>query len=141
MASSDDDALRWAGDDDRLTTSAPLNPPRRTSQAKPDPSGSELTEQNGLSSLALVSMGIFAGIYLLFSVAWLITALRNPTAIADPLGNTMFQLGMWLSVASPALWFIAVVVIWKNMGVVKQMLWLATGVVVLIPWPYISWAG
>lgn len=141
MASSEDDALSWAGDEDRLTTSAPLESTRRKSQKTPESSGSEQTENKGLSSLALVSMGVFAGIYLLFSVAWLITALRNPTAIADALGNTMFQLGMWLTVAAPSLWFIAVVVIWKKMGVVKQMLWLTVGVVVLIPWPYISWAG
>lgn len=141
MASSEDDALSWAGDGDRLTTNAPLKSTRRKSQSSPESSDSELAENTGLSSLALVSMGVFAGIYLLFSVAWLITALRNPTAIADALGNTMFQLGMWLTVAAPTLWFIAVVVIWKNMGVVKQMLWLTVGVVVLIPWPYISWAG
>lgn len=141
MASLDDDALRWEGDEDRLTTGEPESPARRTSKTKEESSDSESTEKTGLSSLALVSMGVFAGIYLLFTVAWLITALRNPTAIADVLGNTMFQLGMWLTVLAPALWFIAVVVIWKNMGVLKQMLWLTVGVVALIPWPYISWAG
>jgi hypothetical protein len=141
MASLDDDALRWEGDEDRLTTGAPESPARRTSKTKEESSDSESTEKTGLSSLALVSMGVFAGIYLLFTVAWLITALRNPTAIADVLGNTMFQLGMWLTVLAPALWFIAVAVIWKNMGVLKQMLWLTVGVVALIPWPYISWAG
>jgi hypothetical protein len=141
MASSEDEALSWAGDEDRLTTGAHQKSTRRSSHSSEVTSESESTDKTGLSSLALVSMGVFAGIYLLFTVAWLITTLRNPTAIADPLGNTMFQLGMWLTVAAPALWFIAVVVIWKNMGVVKQMLWLAVGVVVLIPWPYISWAG
>jgi hypothetical protein len=95
----------------------------------------------GLSSAALIGFGIFGGIYLLFSVAWLITALRNPTQIADVLGNAMFQFGLWLAVASPAIWFGAVLYLGKDKKVVTRLLFLLLGVVILIPWPYVSWAG
>jgi hypothetical protein len=148
MSTPEEDALSWAGDDDRLTTGSPLS-------AKRDAGGASSVKKNkpaaeaavpaqlpsGLSSAALIGFGIFAGIYLLFSVAWLITALRNPTEIADVLGNAMFQFGLWLAVATPAIWFGAVLYLGKDKKVATRILFLLLGVVVLIPWPYVTWAG
>jgi hypothetical protein len=146
MSTPEEDALSWAGDDDRLTTGSPLSAKRNAGGASSVkktamPSGSDSPEPAGLSSVALIGFGIFAGIYLLFSVAWLITALRNPTQIADVLGNAMFQFGLWLSVLSPAIWFGAVLYLGKNTKVSTRLLFLLLGVVILIPWPYVSWAG
>lgn len=146
MSTPEEDALSWAGDDDRLTTGSPLSAKRdargASSVKQPNKqSGTDSAEPSGLSSVALIGFGIFAGIYLLFSVAWLITALRNPTQIADVLGNAMFQFGLWLSVLSPAIWFGAVLYLGKNKKVSTRLLFLLLGVAVLIPWPYVSWAG
>ena len=146
MSTPEEDALSWAGDDDRLTTGSPLsaqrNPRGASSVKKPaQQADKNTTEPSGLSSVALIGLGIFAGIYLLFSVAWLITALRNPTQIADVLGNAMFQFGLWLSVLSPAIWFGAVLYLGKNKKVSTRLLFLLLGAVILIPWPYVSWAG
>jgi hypothetical protein len=150
MSTPEEDALSWAGDDDRLTTGSPLSAKRdaggassvkqpRNKSSKNVAGSAELP--TGLSSAALIGFGIFGGIYLLFFVAWLITALRNPTQIADPLGNGMFQFGLWLSVAAPAIWFGAVLYLGKNKKVSTRLLFLLLGVAVLIPWPYVSWAG
>lgn len=146
MSTPEEDALSWAGDDDRLTTGSPLSAKRdargASSVKRPGKQGdTDSAESSGLSSVALIGFGIFAGIYLLFSVAWLITALRNPTQIADVLGNAMFQFGLWLSVLSPAIWFGAVLYLGKNKKVSTRLLFLLLGVAVLIPWPYVSWAG
>ena len=150
MSTPEEDALSWAGDDDRLTTGSPLSAKRdaggASSVKKPRSKTTSATtevadEPQGLSSAALIGFGIFGGIYLLFSVAWLITALRNPTQIADVLGNAMFQFGLWLAVASPAIWFGAVLYLGKDKKVVTRLLFLLLGVVILIPWPYVSWAG
>jgi len=148
MSTPEEDALSWAGDDDRLTTGSPLSAKRdaggasSVKKSKPTRDAPEISDQPaGLSSAALIGFGIFAGIYLLFSVAWLITALRNPTQIADVLGNAMFQFGLWLSVAAPALWYGAVLYLAKNKKVSTRLLFLLLGVVVLIPWPYITWVG
>jgi hypothetical protein len=148
MSTPEEDALSWAGDDDRLTTGSPLSAKRdaggasSVKKSKPTKNAPENSDQpSGLSSAALIGFGIFAGIYLLFSVAWLITALRNPTQIADALGNAMFQFGLWLSVAAPAIWFGAVLYVGKNKKVATRLLFLLLGVVVLIPWPYVAWAG
>ncbi|MEY2699173.1 MAG: hypothetical protein RL720_1129 [Actinomycetota bacterium] len=148
MSTPEEDALSWAGDDDRLTTGSPLSAKRdaggasSVKKSKPTKNAPEISDQPpGLSSAALIGFGIFAGIYLLFSVAWLITALRNPTQIADALGNAMFQFGLWLSVAAPAIWFGAVLYVGKNKKVATRLLFLLLGAVVLIPWPYVAWAG
>ena len=150
MSTHEEDALSWLGDDDRLTTGSPLSAKRdaggASSVKKPQNVASSADSKTseppqGLSSAALIGFGIFGGVYLLFSVAWLITALRNPTEILDPLGNSMFQLGVWLAVASPAIWFGAVLYLGRNSKVITKLLFLLLGVLVLIPWPYVAWAG
>ena len=148
MSTPEDDALSWAGDEDRLTTGSPASAKRDVGGASSVKRSTSSTETDAtpelpssLSSAALIGFGIFAGIYLLFSVAWLITALRNPTQIADALGNAMFQFGLWLSVAAPAIWFGAVLYVGKDSKVSTRLLWLLVGVLVLIPWPYVTWAG
>ena len=148
MSTHEDDALSWAGDEDRLVTGAPQSAKRDArgassvnSSTKEAADGTDDNVQTGLSSIALVGFGIFGGIYLLSSVAWLITALRNPTQIADPLGNGMFVLGLWLAVAAPSLWFAAVLYLGSHSSVSKRMMFLLLGAFVLIPWPYLAWAG
>ncbi|MDH6533217.1 hypothetical protein M2119_001454 [Aurantimicrobium minutum] len=147
MSTHEEDALSWAGDDDRLTTGSPQSAKRDaggvSSVNAPHAAGESASPEapSGLSSVALVGFGIFGGVYLLFSVAWLITALRNPTEILDPLGNAMFQLGLWSAVASPAIWFGAVLYLGRNRTVASKLLFLLLGVAVLIPWPYVAWAG
>ena len=150
MSTPEEDALSWAGDDDRLTTGSPLSAKRDASGAssvkKPrskatSEAAATADQPQTLSSAALIGFGIFGGIYLLFSVAWLITALRNPTQIADALGNAMFQFGLWLSVAAPAIWFGAVLYLGKDKKVATRLLFLLVGVAILIPWPYVTWAG
>ncbi|BDU11120.1 hypothetical protein AINA4_10410 [Aurantimicrobium sp. INA4] len=148
MSTHEDDALSWAGDEDRLVTGAPQSAKRDArgassvnSSTKEAGDGTGENVQTGLSSIALVGFGIFGGIYLLYSVAWLITALRNPTQIADPLGNSMFVLGLWLAVAAPSLWFAAVLYLGLTSSVTKRMVYLLLGAFVLIPWPYLAWAG
>jgi hypothetical protein len=151
MSTPEEDALSWAGDNDRLTTGSPVSPhtdargasvvgPGKKSRKTPSVPDSS-TATPGLSSAALIGFGIFGGVYLLYTVAWLITALRNPTEIADVLGNAMFQFGLWLAVASPAIWFGAVLFLGKEKNVATRVLFLLIGAVILIPWPYISWAG
>ena len=148
MNTPEEDALSWAGDEDRLTTGSPASAKRdaggasSVKRAKKTAESAETSEQpSGLSSAALIGFGVFGGIYLLFTVAWLITALRNPTQIADGLGNAMFQFGVWLSVAAPAIWFGAVLYLGKDKRVSARLLFLLIGALALIPWPYVTWAG
>lgn len=142
MSNSENDALSWAGDEDRLSSSAPTKKAREDASASPlsSPEGG-VSQSKSMGSIELVSYGILAGIYLLFSIAWLITALSNPTEFADPLGNVMFVFGLWLTVLAPAAWFGAVLLFGRGKSLALRMTFLILGVIVFIPWPYISWAG
>jgi hypothetical protein len=113
-----------------------------SSEGEPSVSEPSVAEAsaNTTSSVVLVSFGILGGIYLLFTVAWLITALRNPTQFQDPLGNAMFILGLWMAVAAPALWFGGVLVLVARSHPWRRILWIALGAAAFVPWPYLSWA-
>lgn len=139
MSADDKDALTWAGDDDRVQDGAT---PSNEKNTTPSPSGEKAeTHTSSMNSVALIGFGVFAGVYLLYSVAWLITAVNNPREFMDALAQFMFQLGLWFAVAAPALWFTGVLLFVPRIAWVKSLLWLAAGALVLVPWPYIQWAG
>ena len=110
--------------------------PAETPQAETDAEPKRSTVGD---SVALIATGILAGVYLLFSIAWLITALRDPIKIADPIANFMFDLGLWLAVAAGPLLFASVFVAGRGRGRIFRLVLLIVGVLVLIPWPYFSW--
>lgn len=92
--------------------------------------------RSGLSSSEGVFIGILGGIYLLFSAAWIVTALGDPVQIEDPVGSFMFILGLWLAAAAPAAWFAAVLVFGRHRRFFWRFAMLALGAVLVIPWPY-----
>jgi hypothetical protein len=160
MSTQDDDALTWAGDPDRDTTnitwSAPKAPKSSTSRSssggvaavsrrKKDgfdtPTASATQPATTNSNVELIVTAVFAACYLLITVAWLIVALRNPLAIADPLGNAMFTVGLWAAVAAGPLVCGGIVVLAKHLSLLKQSMLFALGILVLIPWPYLAWAS
>ena len=159
MDNTDDEALNWAGDDARQRGGGTWSVPKRREGASLSPSSEPV--EGGFDtptasapqtasdprptgsvgdSISLVATGVFAGIYLLCAVAWLITALRNPVQIADPLGNFMFVLGLWLAVAAGPATFVASLIAGRSKLWVRFVC-LVVGVAVLIPWPYFTWAG
>ena len=170
MENTDDEALRWAGDESRMRGSGTWSVPKRAGSASPssspviepgsviepveitvgelvstsstgDCSTGDRSTASSRDSAALLATGVLAGVYLLFTAAWAITALRNPIAIADPLGSFMFTLGLWLAVAAVPTMFVSIVVWRRGRGVAVRLLLLALGALVLIPWPYVSWVG
>ncbi len=141
MTSHDDDALSWAGDEDRLTSGASGKAANKRGASSVNPESQEHLGPQSLSSVALVGFGIFAGIYLLFSVAWLITAMRNTKELSDVFANFMFQAGVWACVLAPAMWFGAVLFLARGKSTARHFIWLLIGVIVLIPWPYVTWVG
>ena len=79
--------------------------------------------------------------YLLITVAWLIVALRDPIAIADPLGNVMFIVGLWAAVVAPPLWCGGVIVLAKRWSLGRRAVLFVLGILVPLPWPYLAWAS
>lgn len=147
----DDDALSWAGDDDPTLSSA------STSTTSPDPQlapgwtavggpGSVAKPQDAApdaaaaSSLALIVLGILGGVYLLYTVGWAISATRIANPAPDIVGAFMFDLGLWLAAAAPALWF--ALSLWLTVpGSRRRYLWLLLGALVLVPLPFVAGVG
>lgn len=98
-------------------------------------------ERPSISSVALLAFGVLGGVYLLYSVAWLITVLRNPLQFEDAFSTGMFTVGLWMAVAAPAAWFGTVLYVGRARGAWLRILFLILGAAVFIPWPFIAWAG
>lgn len=91
-----------------------------------------------MSSVALVAFGILAGIYLLYSIGWLIAAQRSTPAPTDIVGAAMYTVGLWFAVLAPALWIAATFWVTRTSQSLRaRFIALITGAVVLAPWPFI----
>ena len=97
-------------------------------------------ERSPMSSFTLISLGVFGGIYLLFTIGWFIGVSRIDNPLGDALANFMFSLGTWLAVAAPVAWF--AVALWLTPTRPRgRILWLLLGVVLLAPLPLLVSGG
>ncbi|MET1051574.1 MAG: hypothetical protein ABWX65_02945 [Mycetocola sp.] len=144
----DDDALTWAGDPEAVepVTGGRQKPPRVsggwTVVGKPghvaEPPADGDTGPGQLSSVALVIFGVLAGIYLLYTIGWLIAVQRDATAPTDIVGAAMHTVGLSFAVLAPALWVGATFWLTRASRTLRpRLLALLIGVIVLIPWPFI----
>ncbi|PPF24462.1 hypothetical protein C5D07_13175 [Rathayibacter tritici] len=162
MEDEDDEALEWAGEGADPTLAAGEARARRAQRAagssanragdsaandEGDDSGDDDSADDAASSSALlIASGIAAGLYLLYAIAWAITATRQgPTVVqrfepGDGLGQGMYTLGLWLAVAAPPVWFAVVLLVTRDSRVRARVLWLVAGLVLLAPLPFLKGA-
>lgn len=119
----DDDALTWAGDERDAPVPLVTTEPADANRGIPAP--------------LLVTYGVIAGIYLIYTLGWIITVNRSATTLPNLLGEIMFQFGEFLAIASPALWFVAVLMLTRGRPAVARLGWLLVGLVVVVPWPFV----
>ncbi|MFD4420941.1 DNA polymerase III subunit gamma/tau [Agromyces sp. NPDC058484] len=149
----DDDALRWDGDDDptlapgwkTVGNPAPLaGSDDEVTDAPAEASGGEAgaaasdTDVTGAAqtgSVELVVLGVLGGVYLLYTVGWLITALRTTAPGLGVVDDAMYALGLWLAVLAPALWL--GLSFWLSARRRSRLLWLIGGAIVLVPVPFV----
>ncbi|QCQ16264.1 DNA polymerase III subunit gamma/tau [Microbacterium sp. RG1] len=153
MVSRDDDALSWDGDDD--PTLAPQVAPRRSASAaevgatpakrldaetKAAPasvSDDGDAEPAAMSNVALVTLGVFGGIYLLLAVGWFIGGSRLQF-VAQLFINPAAHTAAWiLAIAAPAVWFATTMVLTRSRPMWLRIVALVVGAVVLLPWPFL----
>lgn len=136
----DDEALSWAGDESPVRTA-----PRGAATPAADPVGDAVAPEGDepeaaepvverTSSVLLVASGVLGGIYLLFTVGWVLSA--EPPAL-EGLAAVMYVLGQWLAIAAPALWFGATFLLTRHRPAPVKLLWLVIGMLLLVPWPFI----
>ncbi|MET4781640.1 hypothetical protein [Glaciihabitans sp. UYNi722] len=129
-AEPDDEALSWGGEKDPTHVDSPQ-------PAEPEPSDGAEEVQPALSSVALVTFGVFGGIFLLYVVGWIIAVQRMAGSLGNPFFDFMNRLGEVLAIASPAAWFVGVLFLTRECRTFVRVLWLLLGIVILVPLPFI----
>ncbi|MBN9240243.1 MAG: hypothetical protein BGO97_11055 [Micrococcales bacterium 70-64] len=128
----DDAALSWAGDESRR---APEPAPRvELVETAATPARAQIP------AALLVTYGILAGAYLIYTLGWVVSVQRYNTAnltSTEPLNAFMFGLGELLAIASPLLWFVSGLLLTRGRKPFVTLVALVVGLVVVLPWPFV----
>lgn len=147
-SSHDDDALSWDGDEPPVA--APKLQRGWTAVGK----GSETVEvvgaaetldepaaapvASGTSNAALIGLGIVGGIYVLYTVGWIIGGMRlQPDGEVLAAGTIQYAIAAWVAAAAPAVWFAAVMYLTRASKTWVRFVWLIAGALLLVPWPFV----
>ncbi|QNA92487.1 MULTISPECIES: hypothetical protein [unclassified Microbacterium] len=148
MTSDSDDALNWEGDE----TPTPKDPAlphgwNAVGKGSEDvgtieddgtvtPVGSD--EPAGLSTPMLLILGVVGGVYLLYTIGWIVGGLRLKPLASFLVTDAMFLPWFVLAIAAPALWFLASWVLTRARPAWIRVAVLLAGVVLLVPWPFVT---
>jgi hypothetical protein len=131
---SDEEALSWDGPGSDATY---VEGPAVKRAVAPPLAAEPATEAPVTSSLLLVTYGIVAGAFALYTVGWFTTVQRASVLMVDPLAQFMYELGEALAVAAPPVWFGVVYVLTRDSRPLVRLLWLLLGLVLLVPVPLV----
>jgi hypothetical protein len=128
-AEADDEALSWGGEADptHVDSDAPGAAEPRAEGFAP-----------GVSSPMLVVYGAFGGFYLLYSIGWLIIALRGSQVTGVALNDIMLHISTLLAIAAAPAWFIATLALTAGRRTWLRIVALVVGILVLIPWAFVG---
>jgi hypothetical protein len=130
----EEDPLSWVGTNDFTHAEATERAPR---ERKPRDAVATAIPATVVSSALLITFGILAGAYLLFTVGWVLALMRDTSIGPSPLDQFMYQLRHYLSIAAPAAWYATTLLLTRHRRQASRLLWLVIGVAVLIPWPFV----
>lgn len=108
--------------------------PVQPTVASPTPTKAE---SEPLGTVSLVSIGVLGGVYLLFAIGWLVGGLRLQGRYQVLVTDAMYQGALWLATAAPLIWFATTLFATRKTRAWVRWLWLAFGVLLLIPWPFL----
>jgi hypothetical protein len=155
----DDDALSWDGDDalearrpdvtrpkPAPEASPPSDPvvtqtPAAAPVAEPESEADARTEPQGVGVVTLLLLGILGGVYLLYTIGWILGGIGMQLPVTFTLPVVLYQGALWLAVLAPALWFAAVLAATRGSKTWVRIVWLVAGAVLLIPWPFVVSGG
>ncbi|CAH0125982.1 hypothetical protein [Microbacterium foliorum] len=167
MTSDSDDALSWDGDEGGTRKEQAPKKPRRTpaepgavaptertaedpalsggwnavgrgSAAVGRPDDDDEPERPPLSTGMLLTLGVVGGVYLLYSIGWVVGGMRLKPLANLIVADAMYMPWFVLAVAAPALWFLAVWVLTRARAGWIRVALLLLGVVLLVPWPFVT---
>ncbi len=154
MTSDADDALSWEGDEDRppekVSPDKASNRPAlvdgwkavgkdsdTVGRIETDRTITDSDEPHPLSTPMLLLIGIVGGIYLLYTVGWIIGGMNLQVSALFLVSGVMYHVGVWSAVLAPALWFAAVWLLTRGTAAWVRVLGFLAGVVLLVPWPFV----
>lgn len=100
-----------------------------------------------LSNGALVLLGVFGGLYLLYAWVWLSWARyyagvnAELAAASGSLGSVLQQIVFWAAPLAPLLWFLAALLLNRGGSTRRLALWIVIGAIVLLPLPVFAGGG
>jgi hypothetical protein len=106
-------------------------------ESRPADGDTIATERRPLGNGALVTLGVLGGVYALYAVGWIIGGLRLQGRAQYLVLDVMYQGSLWLAVLAPVLWFATTFLLTRRSRAWVRFAWLAVGVVLLLPWPFV----
>jgi hypothetical protein len=94
-------------------------------------------EAPATSSALLITLGILAGVYLLYTVGWVVTVQHAGSLASTPLDHIAIDVQEGLAICAAAFWFGATIFLTQGRRPVVRLVWLLIGAIVLIPWPFV----
>lgn len=89
-----------------------------------------------MSSAALVSFGVLGGIYLLYTVGWIVGGLRLNDIAGFIVAPTASVPAIIVAILAPAVWFGVTFLLTRGRATWLRFVWLVAGAVLLVPWPF-----
>jgi len=148
---ADQDALAWDGDDDP-TLDAPQRLPdgdlptgysvvgkgsaefETAAQERRDAAASAPA---AMSNTTLLFLGVFGGIYLLYTIGWLLGGMRLQLYALGAVPAPFYFGSFVLAAAAPVVWFAATYLLTRGVKAWQRFSWLSAGAVLLVPWPFL----
>ena len=157
----EDDALSWDGDDalearrpdPARRTSAPGrdrapaaphvagNAARQRATGAGDPLPDAEDEPQGIGTATLVLLGILGGVYLLYTIGWVIGGVGMQAKAMFMLPASLYLASMWIAVLAPALWFVSTLMLTRGSRDWVRISALVVGAALLVPWPFVVAGG
>lgn len=154
MSTPDDEALSWGDDDPTLHKGRPAAE-ESAEPALPDGftavgKGSDAVgriEADGtvvmpgkkkpLGNGMLLTLGVLAGVYLLYTAGWIVGGLRLRQFSDFLVSPIAYVPAFILTIGAPAIWYLASFVLTRHSATWVRLSWLLAGALLLIPWPFI----
>ena len=141
----EDEALTWAGGRDPSHYETPeakapkaRKPPKPSKSVAAPVEGADVDELNpGMSAPVLVSLGILGGIYLLYTIGWVVSLGRFLYRFTTELELIAFHTEQVLAIAAAPLWFTVTLLLTRDRMPAVRLIWLLVGALVLVPWSFV----
>ena len=94
-------------------------------------------DRTPMGNAALVTLGILGGVYLIHTIGWIVAGERLRVVARLLVSDWAYLPCFWAAFLAPVLWFTACFVATLDSATWVRLAWLAAGIVLLVPWPFV----